>query len=114
MYAPFWHANARSMFSGSRNDFLGAMRSLGAVVESRNSGLLSDDPLHVALQCSAANWARTFGPMGTPTLQFGPGGHPAFETWQYQCNDGSVWCIGCQCERYGSENWVIVRALSLS
>ena len=107
------YADATATFPGTRSDFLGAMRSLGAVVEPRDSAFLSQDPLRVSLQCSAARWTQVFGPVRILTVQFGPGGHPAFEAWQYQCADGSVVCVGCQCERFSGENWVIVRAVSL-
>jgi len=108
------HANASSTFAGTQNEFLLAMKSLGAAIESRDSVCRPSNPLRVSLQCSANNWGRVFGPVQIVAVQFGPGGRPAFEVWQYQCVDGLILCVGCQCERFAAENWVTVRAIFLS
>jgi hypothetical protein len=108
------YASSISTFAGTRGDFIDAMKSLGAVVEPNTLGCRQCDPLHVALRCSAASWVRVFGPVRILAAQFGPQGQPAFEAWQYQCVDGFVLCVGCQYERVGEENWVMVRALYLS
>ena len=108
------YADAVSTFAGTRNDILYAMKLLGALIESRDSACRPNDPLRVSLQCPANNWVRVFGPVQTVAVQFGPGGRPAFQAWQYQCVDGSVLCVGCQYERFAGENWVIVRAVFLS
>jgi hypothetical protein len=108
------YADAISTFAGTRNDFLFAMKSLGARIESRDPVCLPHDPVRVSLRCSANSWVRVFGPVKILAVQFGPGGRPAFEAWQYQCVDGSVLCVGCQYERFAEENWVTVRAISLS
>jgi len=63
------------------------------------------DVINLSVQGGAANILA---------VQFGPGGRPAFQAWQYQCLDGSVLCIGCQYERFVEDYWVIVRAVSLS
>ena len=51
------------------------------------------------------------GSVEIPAVQFGPGGHQAFQTWKYQCRDGLVLCIGCKCERFVERNWLTVRAI---
>jgi hypothetical protein len=108
------YPDAVSTFPGTQHDFIRAMKSLGAIVEPDGLGCQSHDPLHCAMRCSSANWVRVFGPVRILAVQFGPGGHPAFEAWEYQCADGSVLCVGCQCERGSQEDWVMVRALYLS
>ena len=114
MYANQTYPDAISTFAGTRSEFLGAMKSLGAFIESRDSACMPHDPLRVALRCSARKWVRLFGPVKIPAVQFGPGGRPGFEAWQYQCVDGSVLCVGCQFERFAEEYWVTVRAIALS
>jgi hypothetical protein len=113
MRANYDYADAISTFAGTRNDFLRAMKSLGAAIESRDTMCLPDDPLRVSLACSANDWVRVLGPVQIVAVQFGPGGHPAFQAWQYRCLDGAVLCVGCQYERFAAENWVIVRAVFL-
>jgi hypothetical protein len=108
------YANAVSTFAGTRCEFLAAMKSLGAFIESKDSACFPHDPLRVCLRCSANDWASRFGPVNIVAVQFGPGGRPAFQAWHYQCLDGSVLCIGCQYERFVEDYWVIVRAVSLS
>jgi hypothetical protein len=113
MNANYPHPGAISTFAGTRSDFLCAMKSLGAAIELRDSVCLPHDPLRVSLWCSADNWVRLFGPVQILAVQFGPGGRPAFDAWQYRCVDGSVLCVGCQYERFAAEYWVTVRAIFL-
>jgi hypothetical protein len=108
------YADTISTFAGTRNEFLAVMKSLGARIESRDPACLPRDPLRVSLRCSANNWVRAFGPVQILAVQFGSGGRPAFQAWQYRCVDGSVLCVGCQYERVVGENWVTVRAVLLS
>jgi hypothetical protein len=108
------YADTTSTFAGTQEEFLCAMKLLGARIESRDPVGRPHDPLRVALRCSDNDWARTFGLVQILAVQFGPGGHPAFQAWQYRCVDGFVLCVGCQCERLAGENWVIVRAVCLS
>jgi hypothetical protein len=104
-------AGSISTFAGTRDDFIRAMKSLGAKVEHNDLARLALHPLRVLLRCPTANWARLFGPVGIAHPHFGPGGHTACEAWEYQCTDGAVLCVGCQRTCRGEEDWVMVRAL---
>jgi hypothetical protein len=76
---------------------------------------LTGDPVRVVLRCSINDWARVFGEVRIVAVQYGPGGHPAFQAWEYECTDGSVLCVGCEYERrFDGENRVMVRALCFS
>jgi hypothetical protein len=113
MNATACHADAVASFPGTRRDFLGALRSLGATIEPGDAVFPAHDPLRVSLRCPASRWVHVFGPVQILAVQFGPGGHPAFQAWQYQCADGPILCIGCQYEHLSDDNWIIVRAVSL-
>ena len=108
------HPSSFSIFAGTRYDFICAMKKLGGIVESNDLVHLDHDPLHVRMRCSAADWVRVFGPVSILAVQFGPGGHPAFEAWEYQCTDGSILCVGCKSEHICTQDWVTVRAVYLS
>ena len=108
------YSDSLSIFAGTRDDFIRAMKSLGGAVESNDLVHLDHDPLHVRMRCSAADWVRVFGPVRILAVQFGPGGHPAFEAWEYQCADGPILCVGCKYEHICGEYWVTVRAVYLS
>ena len=114
MQSIFHYPSSFSKFAGTRDDFIRAMKSLGGVLESNNLVRFGRDPLHVRMCCSAAEWVRVFGPVRILAVQFGPGGHPAFEAWEYQCTDGSILCVGCKYEHICSEDWVTVRAVYLA
>jgi hypothetical protein len=100
-----------STFAGTRDDFVSAMKSLGATVEAAKCAGPSYDPLRVLLRCSTDRWVQVFGPVRILAVQFGPGGQAAFQAWKYQCADGAVLCIGCQYQRCGGDQAVMVRAL---
>jgi hypothetical protein len=99
------------IFGGTREEFLRSIKMLGARIESKDQVLLARDPWHVFLRCPATDWIRVFGPVKTLPAQYGPGGCLSFETWEYQCTDGSILCVGCQYQRFGKVDWVIVRAI---
>jgi hypothetical protein len=107
---PF-HPSLSSGFVGTRDEFVRALKSLGASVEATSQPARGYDPCRVLLQCSEMQWGRIFGPVELVTVQFGPGGEPAFQAWRYHCLDGAVLCIGRQCERRGVGSMITVRAI---
>jgi hypothetical protein len=107
------HPSSLSIFTGTRDDFIRAMKLLGGLVESNYLVHFEHNPLHVRMRCSADDWVRVFGPVRILAVQFGPGGHPAFEAWEYQCTDGSILCVGCKYEHICGDYWVTVRAVYL-
>ena len=103
-----------STFSGSRQDFVGALGTLGAKIESRVSMAETSRPRRLLLICSYLDWIKVFGQAKIVANQRDERGCPSFFAWEYQCNDGTVLCLGCSRRRFDNEREIAIKAMYFS
>jgi hypothetical protein len=68
--------------------------NLGAKIELEGNRGVETTLHRVRLTCPMSAWDRVFGKPATVAQQYGPRGMLVFQTWEYQCGDGSVLCLG--------------------
>jgi len=102
-----------------RSDFLRMLRQLGAnpgVSYCRFDAETREirDIQHVYLRCRYDQWVQAFGEpeVVSPGLDSAVGA--TVRTWQHQCVDGPVTCIGHLFEHPSGVRWVIVARVCFS
>jgi hypothetical protein len=105
---------AASQFRGTRHDFVAALAQLGARIELAGGRCLTTPLRRVRLACPLGAWANALGQPATTAQQYGPRGVLAYQAWEYQCDDGSVLCLGRQDEHADGTWWITLRAIHLA
>jgi len=103
----------------SRSDFLRVLRQLGAnpgVSYCRFDAEAREirDIQHVYLRCRYDQWVQAFGEPEGVSPAFNSTVGATVHTWQHQCVDGPVTCIGHLFEAPSGVRWVIVARVGFS
>lgn len=85
-------------FAGSRRDFVRAVRALAGSVAG-GGRLGNNGPWAFGgglLSCPREDWLRALGREERLTAHYDGSGRMVLQTWQYDCSDGVVLCVGSQ------------------
>lgn len=111
--------NSPGLRSRSRSDFLRTLRQLGAnpgvgycQFDAETRGIR--DTRHVYLRCRYHQWVQAFGELEAVSPEFDSAARATVHTWQHQCVDGLVTCIGHLFEHPAGVRWVIVARVYFS
>jgi hypothetical protein len=102
-----------SSFSGTLEDFVRALRTLSAGIESDTWQTHGLRMRRVRFTCSYAAWVKVFGEVETVADHIGPQGYKAPQNWQYECADGSLLCFGYRIQEGHEDARIVIKAISL-
>ncbi len=96
-----------------QSDFLRMLRQLGANPGAGPGRFDAEvlgicDIQHVFFHCRYDQWLQTFGEPEAVSPGFGGTADALIRTWQHQCVDGPVTCIGYLCAHPSGVRWVVV------
>jgi len=103
----------------TRSDFLRMLRQWGAdpgVSYCRFDAETREirDIQHICLRCRYDRWVEAFGEPEAVSPEFDSAVGAAIRTWQHQCVDGPVTCIGHLFEHPAGVRWVVVARVCFS
>ena len=112
-------AVTKSTPPGSKADFIQALRILGAGLP--NASFLyeygypgSREIQRVFLSCPLGTWRRVFGKPESVIDHCENLANMPLQTWEHECLDGTIICIGHLFERVPGEPWVILARVCLA
>jgi len=98
---------------GSRGEFLHTLRAQGAQLslnyyryDGEAGGVRHLQ--HIFLRCRREDWVQAFGEIAATPLGRDPKSGSLVYTWQQECIDGPVTCIGYLYEHPEGMAWVVV------
>ncbi len=104
---------------GTKADFIQALQVLGARVLNAfflyEHGRAGSHEIRVAfLSCRLRTWRMVFGKPGNILDHRDAATNIPLQTWEHECRDGKITCVGHLFERVPGGPWVILARLCLS
>lgn len=109
---------ARAGHAGSIADFIQLLRDIGARPAALYTHHDPDHPGSEEIQtlfasCSRETWERGFGRPENIVDHHALGTNMPVQTWDQQCSDGRVKCIGHLFQRFSGDSWVILARIAV-
>jgi hypothetical protein len=101
------------------DDFIQALRMLGAGLPNASMLCEHGDPgsreiQRIFLSCPLRTWTRVFGEPESVIDHCEDVANMPLQTWEHECRDGTILCIGHLFERVPAEPWVILARVCLA